>query len=627
MVYAKDQWIQLPVKDIYDSQIMMASINAARDMYQRGVDQVKEFKKEYGDFFSPIQADMDWYNNNVIDKTRSFINDLYDKGIDPTRSPEGRAMISRYVNNMPTGDINRLKQSAVVASDYIKNRGKLIAEGLWNPEYEKYLLGGRSIEDWDTTKDGLWNRESPDQYVDLNTATTKWFDQLQPSYQYTKNGMDWYGIKNKDLMKTMEQQIPDFVNKGLGKYNYDLAKKQLQMSGLNNPTDKQITDKLKANIAAANAEKLQMIPKINPLYQMEQEYEYQRRLAQLRHRHAMAEKNQPTVQTITPYTQRTEITMQDNINRQMHDIPSVIKSTIDYWKNSKSKDAKAHVAWWTNVSNDLAKSRTAKDYDAVLYRNGLIDKTGNITSRTANAYSYSNNVQIAPGTILNSNTLKKINNSYERYNVNITDTGDAATNLSVYTQNSQPTYVTFGNDVSTRDKRRVINLTRGDYQLADVRKFNAVTSSKYKPNSISMKFNNFLTKDRGVIALNGSNASGLKLYRVPGKNGTSHELSGYVEVRKSDIERFAKQTGNSVQHIINYFGLKPSHIDVRSQNSNNEKQQSMETLLVPMIRVDNASISTNEGIDNTNFKYRYGGSNSYKEANNSMYTAVGEVGQ
>ena len=178
MVYAKDQWIQLPVKDIYDSQIMMASINAARDMYQRGVDQVKEFKKEYGDFFSPIQADMDWYNNNVIDKTRSFINDLYDKGIDPTRSPEGRAMISRYVNNMPTGDINRLKQSAVVASDYIKNRGKLIAEGLWNPEYEKYLLGGRSIEDWDTTKDGLWNRESPDQYVDLNTATTKWFDQL-----------------------------------------------------------------------------------------------------------------------------------------------------------------------------------------------------------------------------------------------------------------------------------------------------------------------------------------------------------------------------------------------------------------------------------------------------------------
>ena len=66
MIYARDQFVQLPVKDIYDSQIMMASINAAKDMYEKGVGQIKDFNKQYGDFFSPIQSDMDWYNKNVI---------------------------------------------------------------------------------------------------------------------------------------------------------------------------------------------------------------------------------------------------------------------------------------------------------------------------------------------------------------------------------------------------------------------------------------------------------------------------------------------------------------------------------------------------------------------------------
>ena len=49
---------------------MMASINAAKDMYEKGVEQIKDFNKQYGDFFSPIQSDMDWYNKNVIGAAR-----------------------------------------------------------------------------------------------------------------------------------------------------------------------------------------------------------------------------------------------------------------------------------------------------------------------------------------------------------------------------------------------------------------------------------------------------------------------------------------------------------------------------------------------------------------------------
>jgi len=34
---------------------------------------MKEFNKEYGNFITPILADQEWYNKNVIDKVRGTI--------------------------------------------------------------------------------------------------------------------------------------------------------------------------------------------------------------------------------------------------------------------------------------------------------------------------------------------------------------------------------------------------------------------------------------------------------------------------------------------------------------------------------------------------------------------------
>ena len=72
---------------------MMASINAAKDMYERGQKQMEDFYKNYGDFFSPISSDMDWYENNVTGAARNFINELYKNGVDPLKTAEGRSLI------------------------------------------------------------------------------------------------------------------------------------------------------------------------------------------------------------------------------------------------------------------------------------------------------------------------------------------------------------------------------------------------------------------------------------------------------------------------------------------------------------------------------------------------------
>jgi len=69
-------------------------VNAVYNDYLRGLEDMKEFNKTYGDFMSPIQKDMDWYDKNVTGKVRDFITNAYAQGIDPLRSAEGRAAVA-----------------------------------------------------------------------------------------------------------------------------------------------------------------------------------------------------------------------------------------------------------------------------------------------------------------------------------------------------------------------------------------------------------------------------------------------------------------------------------------------------------------------------------------------------
>ena len=285
MIYAGDQAIQLPVRDIYDTQIMLASINAARDMYERGQKQMEDFYKKYGDFFSPISSDMDWYDQNVTGKARDFIQNLYNNGVDPLRSAEGRALIQQFVNSVPVSEVNKRKQAAAAAQEYIKARGELEAKGLWNPEYEQYLLGGRTLETWDTARDGLWNRTSPGQYKDLNAATYQWFDKLDKSYLRTEGGYDYFGVDEAAMNKVLASQIPGFINSGIGGFHYEMAKRQLQAEGNTDPSSQQITDRLIKNIRSANSEVLNETRTMNPEYKSNLEYKQQVALENLKHSH------------------------------------------------------------------------------------------------------------------------------------------------------------------------------------------------------------------------------------------------------------------------------------------------------------------------------------------------------
>lgn len=271
MVYAYDQWAQMPVKDLYDTQIMAMSIAAARDMYEKGQKQLEDFNNKYGDFMSPIAKDMDWYNQNVTGKVRDTINNLYANGIDPLRSAEGRAAVAQLIYSMPTGEIAKLRQSADAAKEYIKNRGILEAAGKWDPNFERFANQGSMLEDWDTMSNGVWNRTSPAELKTLKEVTEDWYNQRQ-AHMLDKAGVESFNMKydprynykgftDQDLLDIAAGQTPGWNGSIYADYYRDVAKQMVVMNkianGDNSPvTASDIEKQLQRNIATANREYL-----------------------------------------------------------------------------------------------------------------------------------------------------------------------------------------------------------------------------------------------------------------------------------------------------------------------------------------------------------------------------------
>lgn len=266
MIYAGDQWIQYPVKDLYDKAIMQMSIAAARDMYEKGQKQLEDFNNKYGDFMSPIQKDMDWYNQNVTGKVRDTINNLYANGIDPLRSAEGRAAVAQLIYSMPTGEIAKLRQSAETAKEYLKSFGDDT-----NPELEKFL--GRDLSNWSTLDNGVWGYNKASKYQDLNQYTSHIFDNIKDSYIGTdKNHYDWYGVTEKDLYESLTpDKLGGILNTPLGQFHYQNAIRDLAAQGNLNPSEQEKMNQFRANIVAANHERVHQDKRLNELWKMNQE--------------------------------------------------------------------------------------------------------------------------------------------------------------------------------------------------------------------------------------------------------------------------------------------------------------------------------------------------------------------
>ena len=218
-----DEPVAVPIIDLLDSNMMSQYISAAREQYNQAIQDQKEFAKEFGELYGP-NANI---NKQFYEQTRGAVNKgldyLYQNGIDPIRSAEGRAYIAKIIRERPYAEIANLKAQNESMKTYQKYRAEAMRNGTYDPDFEKFVLGGKTLESWDPSTDGIWTREAPSKYSSLKDWTSNLFDNMQLEYddEATKKAGGMYQVYSKSpkkMQQILDSNIKDMSKSELGRY-------------------------------------------------------------------------------------------------------------------------------------------------------------------------------------------------------------------------------------------------------------------------------------------------------------------------------------------------------------------------------------------------------------------------
>lgn len=230
MIYAYDDWVQAPAQSLYDTQMMAMAVNAAKDMYEKGQEQIKDFYTKYGDFMSPFSKDMERYGQMVGD-VRDAINQMYANGIDPLRSAEGRAIVARLTNSVNPAEFNRMRTNAKLGFEYLQQVEEAKAKGEFDQDYENWLLntangGPGAFNDFSSAGGTMWNRPGPGRYQDQNTMVSPLFDHMQDEFIDSDGQYDYSGVSRDRRALILQANLGALLKTPNGRYHYELAKQE-----------------------------------------------------------------------------------------------------------------------------------------------------------------------------------------------------------------------------------------------------------------------------------------------------------------------------------------------------------------------------------------------------------------
>ena len=181
---------------------------------------MKDFTKTYGDFISPFAKDMERYGK-MVGGVKDTLDKLYAAGIDPLRSAEGRAIISRLSRSIDPAEFNMMRSNAKTGYAYLDAMQQLRSKGKYSEAQELFDIAqsnGINFADFSTKgENGLrtWDRTSPIEAVSLRDLTANNYagrtarllseadfndPRLAGKYKYDPN-YEWSGYLYSDLLK------------------------------------------------------------------------------------------------------------------------------------------------------------------------------------------------------------------------------------------------------------------------------------------------------------------------------------------------------------------------------------------------------------------------------------------
>lgn len=244
-----DEPVAVPIIDLLDSNMMSQYISAAKEQYNQAVQEQKEFAKEFGDLYSPSSELNKAYYDQTKGRVNAGLNYLYQNGIDPLRSAEGRAYIAKIIRETPYEKIANWKSDAENMKLYNKAAASLAADGKYDKEYADWTLaqqGLPTMDKFDPYGDIRWTAISPVKYQNIDEFSKPYGDSIKPGL-LTKQDVealghtydsknDYMGISNQQVSNAADKAVQAMKSTPQGQFEIQRIKKQMVAQGLN-PTD------------------------------------------------------------------------------------------------------------------------------------------------------------------------------------------------------------------------------------------------------------------------------------------------------------------------------------------------------------------------------------------------------
>ena len=279
MIGMYDEPVAVPIVDLLDSSMMKMYIDAAKGEYERAYNEQKEFAKEFGDLYSPSDALNKAYFDATKGRMNSAINYLYQNGIDPLRSQEGRAYIAKTIRETPYSQLANWKSDAENMKIYNKAAASLMAEGKYDKDYANWMLeqqGLSAMDKFNPYGDTRWTALSPAEYKSIDQLTKSYGDAIKPGL-LTKQDVeglghtydpknDYLGISYSQIDNAADKAAQAIKSTPQGQFEMQRIKSQMLAQGLyptDTDVDKAFADRIaqsfgpKAGIQAMDANKYQ----------------------------------------------------------------------------------------------------------------------------------------------------------------------------------------------------------------------------------------------------------------------------------------------------------------------------------------------------------------------------------
>lgn len=627
-----DEPVAVPIIDLLDSNMMSQYISAAREQYNQAAQEQKEFAKEFGELYGP-NANV---NKAYYDATKGAVNQgldyLYKNGIDPLRSAEGRAYIAKIIRERPYAEIANLKAQNDAMKTYQKYRAEAMRNGTYDPDYEKFVLGGKSLETWDPSKDGMWTREAPSKYSSLKDWTSNLFDNMQLEYdpELTKQAGGMYQVYSKSPKKM--QQILDANMKDMAKS--DLGRYYLNMYGGD-------LDALKADIINRNREytqvdrrpdqvKIHLNDQAFQAAEAAKQRQFQWNLAAQKHKWDQEDEKLKTQSTTEQqplqWSTRSERTSQRQKDDQvMTNLFDTMNRAAKYWQDrannpklsaAQKKQGRDHAAWWNRAISQ------ANSDQKTLIKNGLvqIDEYGQYqpTRRLLNADGYASYTNVGKF-----NDPKKLSQAADKQysGYMYKPTGGSAEHkvlLNRFAGSEKAEQFE-----TMQNKHLVVNLKDSNLRYSPIRRINVTGSKRLRYNTTMRQFDRWLksgTAGRGALVNEDLNAGW-----IPGRH-KQFDISGHVTITGKQFSEFCVSIGATTYEqkakVASDLGL--DAFDAASKPvKTKEKVGSATYYQVPMTRTiqNNGSFKIRDINTDVN-KQEYGSSNSFKMANDAQNSSL-----